>query len=168
VLGSLTLGGFDLFKTGPKNMSFIFAEDISRDLTVGLQGISASLQGTNHTLLPQGIYTFIDSTVPGIWLPLAACQQFEQLFGLTLDSTTGLYLVNDTLHQDLLNQNPNFTFTISNNIQGTPYLDIVLPYASFDLFVDYPIVQNRTRYFPISRAANETQYTLGRVFLQEA
>jgi hypothetical protein len=64
-------------------MSFPFAEDISRDLTVGLQAVSASFLGTSHSLLPQGILTFIDSTVPTIWLPLAACQQFEKVFGLT-------------------------------------------------------------------------------------
>lgn len=69
--------------------------------------------------------------------------------------------------QKLLDQDPIFTFTIGDTMQGPPSLDIVFPYASFDLFVDYPIVQNRTRYFPL-RAANDTQYTLGRVFLQEA
>jgi hypothetical protein len=29
-------------------------------------------------------------------------------------------------------------------------------------------VSNQTRYFPLQRAANDTQYTLGRTFLQEA
>ena len=168
VLGSLTLGGLDLSKAGPRNLSFPFASDDSRDLTVGLQGISASVQGVGHALLPQGVYSFIDSTIPQIWLPLVACQQFEQLFGLTIDPDTDLYLVNDTLHQKLLEQNATFTFTLGNNVEGGESLDIVLPYASFDLFVDYPIVQNRTRYFPLMRAANDTQYTLGRAFLQEA
>lgn len=168
VLGSLTLGGFDLSKAGPKNMSFPFASDDSRDLTVGLQGVSASVEGVEHALLPQGVYSFIDSTIPQIWLPIAACQQFEQLFGLTIDPDTGIYLINDTLHQKLLKQNATFTFTLGINPEGGQSLEIVLPYASFDLFVDYPTVQNRTRYFPLMRATNETQYTLGRLFLQEA
>jgi hypothetical protein len=149
-------------------MSFAFAPDISRDLTVGLQGISANLQGTNNELLPEGIFTFIDSTVPSIWLPIAACQQFEKVFGLTWDETTELYLVNDTLHTILMNNNASFTFSLGNSNKGGPVLNITLPYASFDLSVSYPIVANTTRYFPIMRAANDTQYTLGRAFLQEA
>ena len=149
-------------------MSFTFAEDISRDLTVGLQAVSASFLGTSHSLLPQGILTFIDSTVPTIWLPLAACQQFEKVFGLTWDEATELYLVNDTLHTTLLNNNATFTFSLGNSVTGGPVLNITLPYASFDLSVSSPIVANTTRYFPIQRAANDTQYTLGRTFLQEA
>jgi hypothetical protein len=149
-------------------MSFAFAPDISRDLTVGLQGISASFLGTNHELLSEGIFTFIDSTVPSIWLPLAACQQFEKVFNLTWDETTELYLVNDTLHTSLLNSNASFTFSLGNSTKGGEILNITLPYASFDLSVSYPIVANTTRYFPIMRAANDTQYTLGRAFLQEA
>ena len=47
-------------------------------------------------------------------------------------------------------------------------MDIVLPYASFDLLASYPRVLNATKYFPLKRAANESQYTLGRTFLQEA
>jgi len=149
-------------------MSFAFAPDISRDLTVGLQGISANLQGTNNELLPEGIFTFIDSTVPSIWLPLAACQQFEKVFGLTWDETTELYLVNDTLHTILMNNNASFTFSLGNSTKGGPILNITLPYASSDLSVSYPIVANTTRYFPIIRATNDIQYTLGRAFLQEA
>lgn len=162
------LGGYDLSKAGSTNMSFKFAPDISRDLTVGLQAISASSLGTDFDLLPEGIFTFIDSTVPHIWLPLAACQRFEEAFGLTWDQTTELYLVNDTLHAVLTNSNASFTFKIGNATIGGPTLNITLPYASFDLTVDYPIVANSTRYFPIMRAANDTQYTLGRAFLQEA
>jgi hypothetical protein len=168
VFGSLVLGGYDSSRAGNNITTFPLGEDISRDLTVGLQAITTSLQGTDHTLLPQGIYTFIDSTVPHIWLPLTACQRFEAIFGLTWDPITDLYLVNDTLHLSLLNQNPIFTFILGNTTQGGPSMNIVLPYASFDLFVDYPIVANQTRYFPIMRAANDTQYTLGRAFLQEA
>jgi hypothetical protein len=167
VPGSLVLGGYDLSKAGT-NMSFGFGPDISRDLTVGLQAISATVNGQDHELLPNGIFTFVDSTVPHIWLPLEACQQFESAFSLMWDSTTNLYLVNDTLHTNLVSSNASFTFKISNATEGGSTIDITLPYASFDLVVDYPIVSNRSRYFPVMRAANDTQYTLGRTFLQEA
>jgi hypothetical protein len=162
------LGGYDLSKAGPTNMSFGFAPDISRDLTVGLQAISASMQGKDVALLPKGIFTFIDSTVGQIWLPVEACAEFEKAFGLTWDPTAELYLVNDTLHSSLVSKNASLTFKIGNATEGAPSLDIILPYASFDLMVDYPRVKNRTRYFPLARAANDTQYTLGRTFLQEA
>lgn len=45
---------------------------------------------------------------------------------------------------------------------------IELPYAAFVLQATYPLYPNATNYFPIRRAANDTQYTIGRAFLQEA
>jgi hypothetical protein len=59
-------------------------------------------------------------------------------------------------------------FTIGNTISGGDTINVTLPYASFDLQAEYPFVSNSSRYFPLQRAANDTQYTLGRVFLQEA
>lgn len=168
VLGSLVFGGYDVSKAGTTNITFDFGPDISRDLTVGLQAITMNQGEDAIELLPEGIFTFIDSTVPHIWLPQEACQNFESALGLAWNSTVGLYLLNDTLHDSLLAQNASFTFRIGNLTEGVPTIDITLPYASFDLTVDYPRVLNRTRYFPIVRAANDTQYTLGRTFLQEA
>lgn len=43
-----------------------------------------------------------------------------------------------------------------------------MEYESFDLMAEYPIVNNQTRYFPLRQAQNDTQYTLGRAFLQDA
>ena len=43
-----------------------------------------------------------------------------------------------------------------------------MPYSAFDLTVGWPIVNSSTRYFPIRRAQNNTQFTLGRTFLQYA
>lgn len=169
VLGSLTLGGYDLSRAGNRNISFPFAADDSRELSLSLLSITANIPGdaANHSLLPEAIHTFIDSIVPQIWLPVAACQQFEQLFGLVFDLETGLYLVKERLHHKLLTQNFSISFKLGDGSQIQD-LEIVFPYGSFDLWVDYPLVQNRTRYFPIARAENHTQYTLRRVFLQEA
>jgi hypothetical protein len=96
-----------------------------------------------------------------------ACQAFEAAFGLEWNETAKVYWVNDTLHQILSEVNPSITFGISN-VEGGPTADIVLPYASFDLQASYPAVQTATNYFPLQRAANDSQYTLGRTFLQEA
>jgi hypothetical protein len=161
------LGGYDTSRGGSTNLSLGFAQDISKDLSVGLQAISASIQGQNVSLLQNGIFTFTDSTVPQIWLPVEVCAEFERTFGLTWDSTTQLYLVNDTLHSSLVSQNASLAFKIGNATARGPSIDITFPYASFDQTVDYPKVKNRTRYFPLARADNDTQYTLSRTFLQE-
>lgn len=167
VTGSLTLGGYDVSRFMANNLSFTFADDSSRDVVVGLQSITTTDSSQNKTsLLSSGILAFVDSTVPYISLPLEACLKFEKTFGLTWDNTSQLYLVNDTLHEGLVSRNVNFTFTLGNYESGGQTVDIVLPYASFDLVASYPL--NNSRYFPLKRVANETQYILGRAFLQEA
>lgn len=47
-------------------------------------------------------------------------------------------------------------------------MDVNLPYGAFDLQANSPFYSNATNYFPLRRAANSTQYTLGRTYLQEA
>lgn len=138
---------------------------------VGVQSISSMNQnGTGATLLANGIMSNVDSTVPQIWLPIEACQAFEKAFGLTFDETSELYLVNTALHDQLLTQNASITFTLGAAATGGQTTNITLPYASFDLLVTPPTagVANNTRYFPLRRAANDSQYTLGRTFLQES
>jgi hypothetical protein len=53
-------------------------------------------------------------------------------------------------------------------IGSSSIVDIVLPYSAFDLTVSAPIVPTATRYFPLRRANNDTQYVIGRTFFQEA
>ena len=112
--------------------------------------------------------TFVDSTVPQIWLPLDACQQFEKYFGIAYDDKTDLYLVNTSTHSRLLRQNASLAFQLGNDPNSGASTIINFPYASFDMTVAYPIVNQSTNYFPIRRAANDSQYTLGRAFLQES
>lgn len=112
---------------------------------------------------------YIDSTIPYIYLPVDICDKFESAFGLVWNATNELYTVNETAHNKLLSDNPSITFTLANTAGQT--LDVVLPYASFDLTASFPVLPNGTNsttYFPLKRATNDTQYTLGRVFLQEA
>lgn len=168
-LGSLVLGGYDTSRFQNTNSSYSFFSDQTRDLTVGLSSITTNITGTETSLLPSGgINIFIDSSVAEIYLPTTACQAFESAFNLTYNSTAGLYLVNDTLHQQLLSKSPSVTLTINTAVTGGPGFNVTLPYAAFDLTAEYPLVSNSSRYFPLQRAANDTQYTLGRTFLQEA
>ncbi|KAK5170470.1 uncharacterized protein LTR77_005058 [Saxophila tyrrhenica] len=172
--GSLTLGGYDPNRFVENDVSFPFDEDISRDLSVNLHSITTST-GLPSDLLPDGsISIFIDSTVPEIWLPESACNAFESAFGLTYNTSIGRYLVSSSTRQRLLSENPDVTFTIGpiNGGSKGKTVDITLPYRAFDLHLSFPIIPNdyngTTHYFPLQRAANDTQYTLGRTFLQEA
>ena len=169
VFGSLTFGGYDKARYTPNNISFNLAPDVGRDLVVGLQSIKSTYaNGSSQSFLPSPILSFIDSTIPYIYLPIEACQVFEAEFGLVWNSTTNLYLLDDSTHRGLLASNPQFIFTIGNDKTNPTTVDINLPYASFDLEISPPALPNATYYFPLRRAANETQYTLGRSFLQEA
>ncbi|KAL8717936.1 MAG: hypothetical protein Q9225_004869 [Loekoesia sp. 1 TL-2023] len=169
VLGSLTLGGYDESRFTLNNMSFSFAPDNDRDIVVGIQSIiSTDQDGTTHDLLPTGINAYIDSTVPQIWLPLEACKAFEKAFNLTYDAENMIYPVSNALHRKLVAQNASITFTLGDSYSGGQTIDITLPYDSFDLQAEPPFTPNATKYFPLQRAVNETQYTLGRTFLQEA
>lgn len=113
------------------NLTFGFADDISRDLVLGIQSIS--VDGLSQKLLPTPILSFVDSTVSQIWLPLEACEVFERVFGITFHAASGLYLVNETNHRDLLARNTTLVFTIGADTVSSPTVDISLPYAAFDL-----------------------------------
>ncbi|MCJ1285384.1 hypothetical protein MMC26_004724 [Xylographa opegraphella] len=173
-LASLTLGGYDASKYVPSDILFDFAPDNSRELVVGVQSITYNIsegsRSLGGSLLAQPILSCVDSTISHMWLPLDVCQAFERVFGLVYDPLSELYLVNDSLHESLLAQNPSFTIRIATDDTSSETVNITLPYASFDQLVTtaYPNVTNSSSYFPIKRASNDSQYTLGRVFLQES
>jgi hypothetical protein len=172
VLGSLTLGGYDASRIIPNDLTFIFAPDNERDLVVGVVGLTANTTSKqNINLLKQNdLNMFIDSTIAEMWLPTEICKAFEDAFGLKYDNKTNLYLVDDTLHQSLLEQKPSVTFTLGQKYSTEATMQITLPYAAFDLEASPPYrgLQKKTRYFPIRRGANASQWVLGRTFLQEA
>ena len=143
--------------------------DILRDLAISLESISFSdTTGKTVTLSSNPFLAFIDATVPDIWLPREVCYNFESAFGLTYNSTIKRYLVNDTLHHFLKEQNASVSFLLSDSTRETTTVNITLPYASFDLGLGPPFVDVPQNYFPLRRATNNTQYTLGRTFLQES
>lgn len=167
----MTLGGYDSSRFVSNDLSFNFAPDNERDLVVAIQKVTSSADGeSDKDLLPSAVYAYIDSTVPQIWLPEEACKAFEDAFGLTYDNETELYLLDSDTHTKLSDMNPNVTFTLAQGLSGGTTVDIVLPYAAFDMQATPPYqgLVEQTYYFPLRRAANDTQYTLGRTFLQEA
>ena len=166
VLGSLTLGGYDASRLIPNDVTFAITD--SNQLHVPLQAITASsLTSPSAALLSENITALIDTSSPQSRLPLSACQAFETAFGLTWDSSTSLYLVNDTMHQKLLNTNPSVIFSFGVPSPTNPPINITLPYAAFDLQAAAPIFANGTNYFPIRRAGNDSIYTIGRAIFQE-
>jgi hypothetical protein len=165
IFGSLTLGGYDTSRFVQNSVNFSMGADISRDLLVAIQSVTSTT--TTTPLLSNPIFALIDSLVPHIWLPLDACQAFEKAFNLTWDDSSSLYLVDGDLHQQLLEKNPTVTFKIGPAVSGDS-VSIEMPYGSFDLNASAPFITNSSRYFPLRRAQNESTYTLGRAFLQNA
>ena len=137
-----------------------------------MQQITSVNNGSDSTeqslLVSGGILANIDSTVPDMWLPLDSCTAFAKAFGLSYTPNNLRYSISDEDRQTNLHNNPNITFTIGNAADSGATIPIVMPYAAFDLMLEPPLVTNASRYFPLRQALQPNQYTLGRVFLQEA
>ncbi|KAL8910918.1 MAG: hypothetical protein Q9171_003823 [Xanthocarpia ochracea] len=166
--GSLTIGGYDASRLTPNDVSFALSPQTARQLLVSIQAISVTNSNGPSQLLTQGNFALIDSTVPHLWLPTEACQAFEDAFGIQFDPITNLYLVDDNQHAAMVEQNAEVTFQLGTSLNGGDIISITLPYASFDLEIGPPFVRSQRKYFPLRRAKDETQFTLGRAFLQEA
>jgi len=167
--GSLVLGGYDQSRFKPNSVNFSFDPDEARVISLTIQSIVGqnTLNGTTVSLLEKPTYVQVDFTTPHIWLPLSACRQFETAFGLQYDETTNLYRMKESTREALLARNAYVTISLGTS-DPAERVNIVLPYGAFDHSASYPIYPNDTRFFPLRRAANDTQYTLGRVFMQEA
>ncbi len=173
--GSLTMGGYDAARSHQRhNLTFKIGVDTTRDLLVAITNISSD----GKALLNNEIFPFVNSADPDIWLPLDACAWFEEVFGLKYDNMMDLYLVSDALHEQLLISNANVTISLTSSLptdakSSSSAIDINLPYGALDMVAGYPLASptyiNATlHYFPLRRASNSSQYTLGRTFLQEA
>jgi hypothetical protein len=183
---SLTLGGYDANRFVPHNFSFGLNPVLQQE--AWLNSISVASGSSNgkpqnwssnplQLLAPSdGVYVTIDSSTPFLWLPKSTCESFAQALGLTYNDSLALYTFdgNASIHNELQNLNLNFTFSLSDASTPSQIVNITLPYAAFDLQLSYPYIPNTTYatgnkyYFPLRQAANDTQYTLGRAFLQEA
>ncbi|KAI6824834.1 acid protease [Hortaea werneckii] len=175
--GSLVIGGYDNARSQGDNLTIPLGGPENQTLGVAVVNILAENTANGTVSLwrdPSPLIATIDSTVSQLWLPQSVCDLFASTFGLEFDNTTGLYLVNATTHEQLLQSNPSISFMLGPNTTATSAsaaadtINIVFPYAAFDLQADIPLYNSSTNYFPIRVAANESQYTLGRTFLQEA
>lgn len=165
------MGGYDKNAFEPNDISFAVSNNTAGALSVNLKSlvVTNSLEGTMSVPLNGSTFDLaIDSTVSQSWLPEPVCDSLAAALGLVFDPTTGLYVLSTKAHQTLVDNSPEFTFTLAANSSSRDTMDIVLPFAAFDLELQPPTYNYTVPYFPIRRAANETQYVLGRAFLQEA
>ncbi|KAG8527647.1 uncharacterized protein KY384_007800 [Bacidia gigantensis] len=189
VTGSLTLGGYDANRFIPHDVSFNLDPDLTPVVAINSIKATAAPLSTSNTsigwkdnsidlLQPTQADIFaIDSSTPYLWLPESVCQQFEKALGLTYDDGLELYTFaqNQSQHQQLQDWNITFQFTIADLPGSTKVVSLDLPYDAFDLQLSYPYpglnitaTDPSVPYFPLRKAANSTQYTVGRAFLQEA
>ena len=167
MLGSLVLGGYDRSRQSETNVTFEISEADSYALNAGVQSITATNTLIGEVeLLSNNITATVDSDLPYLQLPVSVCKNFERALGLFWDPSMQLYLVNDTIHGRLREDNPTFSFTLGRSASQT--VNITLPYQAFDLQVTQPIAENGTNYFPLRCTSNTSQFILGRAFLQEA
>lgn len=184
----MTLGGFDANRFISHNVNFELND--AQQPVLALNEISVTAHplpdskvspewaSNSMTLLGPAeadLFT-IDSTTPYLWLPESVCSQFEKVFGLVYDASVELYTfgTNSSQHEALLDWNMTFQFTVADLPGSTKTVSLSLPYAAFDLQLSYPYpglnatdASPAVNYFPLRKAANSTQYTIGRSFLQE-
>ena len=182
------LGGFDANRFEPHNITFDLDPNQNpvvalNEITVTAEplpssNVSAGWFGSPLTLLgasEASLFT-IDSSTPYLWLPEAVCLKFEKALGLIYDDAVQLYTFgsNPTQHEVLVDWNMTFQFAVADLQGSSNSVSLSLPYEAFDLQLTYPYPGlNATQssppmnYFPLRKAANHTQYTIGRTFLQE-
>lgn len=174
VVGNLVLGGYDHSRFNDEGVSLHMPTATNDSLVVGVQSIDytpdSNADSNSFSLIGnvKGFMATIDSTLPYLWLPRAVCDEFEKAFRLQFDEDTKLYTVNDAAHRYNLQQNALVSFKIGQYPDSNrEYTSIELPYAAFDLEASFPLVANKTKYFPIKRSPNG-EFVLGRTFLQES
>lgn len=181
---SLTLGGYDENRFVPHDTTFQLNPSQQPELFIDSISVSSSLTSSNWStpvsLLSRTdrVYATVDSSTPYLWLPPTVCERFASSLGLTYNDSLNLYTFdgNASQHGALQNSDLTFTFNLSDISTSTDIVTITLPYAAFDLQLTYPAIPNTSygdddatkNYFPLRRATSESQYTIGRAFLQEA
>lgn len=101
IFGELIFGGYDAARFTPNDVIFTMTDDNLRDIVVTVRSITSTTSSGNTTLMSTPEFAFIDSSVSELWLPTTVCQAFEKTFGLTLDSASGLCLINASTHSSL-------------------------------------------------------------------
>ena len=192
---SLTLGGYDANRFDPHDVHFSL-NSTTRQPQVLVRAITASVSDVEQAptewpsrsipLLSfnESLTAMIDSSTPYLWLPSQVCDRFASALNLTWNDTLKLYLFSDNDNLDNYRSSPDlsFTFTFSSadntNNFGSPtnmsgIVNITVSADAFIQSLQYPFMNisygaPAVPYFPLKRAENGGQLTIGRSFLQEA
>jgi hypothetical protein len=118
---SRRLRRLEILARGP---NFNFSTNDQPDLAVQISSITALNTNSTDpiTLQTTPITTYLDSTIPYMYLPLSTCDLFEDTFGLTYNTTTQLSTISTTQHTLLLAPNPNITFALMRPDSWVPKL----------------------------------------------
>ena len=170
----MTIGGYDASLFVDNGLpNFPFVPDTSRELTISLQSIGFDAENGTVQLLTEPILSYVDPGTSHMWLPIDACALFEQAFNLTYNATLDRYFVDNRTRDSLLTENVSLYFHVASTASNGS-VQIAMPYSALDLELkNYPgvngaISSDSLPYFPLRRASNSSQYTLGRSFLQGA
>ncbi|KAL2444138.1 hypothetical protein ABEF95_015161 [Exophiala dermatitidis] len=186
VPASLIFGGVDTNRFTPNSFTFSLSSDYapvvaitSIDVYSGGINIPDAWDSNPQTLLNSSeaaLFT-IDSSTPFLWLPETVCDAFQSALNLTYDDDLQLYVFpNDSTSspEALAALNLTFSFTLAELPNSPEGITFKLPYDAFNLQLSYPFpnldanfTSPAMNYFPLRRAANSSQYTIGRAFLQE-
>ena len=188
VPASLTLGGFDESRFVQHDVSFALDPDQKpvvalNSIKVNANPTAESNASTSWSINPHELATSatdelytIDSSTPYLWLPESICDNFAEALGLMYDTNLELYTFasNPQQHEKLIGWNMTFTFELTDLPGSANSVTLSLPYAAFDLQLTFPFPglnatpdSTPVNYFPLRKATNSSQYTIGRAFLQE-
>jgi hypothetical protein len=168
---SLIFGGYDEARIN-KSTTITVAMDLDTQRALSVKASSISIiydDGPTFNVPAIGAEPFhalIDSSVPYMLLPIDICKIIERILGLHWDSASGMYPISQNDYDRLKTSNG----TVLMNVGGSyPSTTVYMPIESLILHAGMPLVANSTRFLAIKQATgNETQYTLGRAFLQNA
>jgi len=182
VAGSLTLGGVDTSRFTSNNFWFDLSAGYVPSVAVRSIEVSAFHVPSHWATSPLPLMsqtdaaTFtIDSSTPYLWLPESVCDNIAGALNLTWNPAIELYVLgNDTTSRDLDSWSLSFTFRLANDLTSSEMVALQISYDAFNLQLSYPfpgLSDNYSTaevdYFPLRRAKNTQQYTIGRAFLQE-
>ena len=173
------MGGYDSSRLIPNNVNFDLDSVQNPTLAVKSISVSGVENGGKIDLLTKSeadLFT-IDSTTPFLWLPEKVCARFEQALGLQYDEKLQVYIYPRPEQQlALTSKNLTFEFSLSD-LPASSDREILLSlsgnaFLSHSLSFGYPnwngtYITPGQPYFPLRKAANSSQFVLGRSFLQE-
>ena len=184
VPASLALGGIDANRFTANDLSFTLGSEYAPVVAINSISVSSGADelplnwNSNPIRLMDGSqaesYT-IDTSTPFLWLPEAVCDNFAQILNLTYDDTLQLYFFEGSSSPEVLRSwDLSFKFSIGDLPGSATNIELSLPYDAFNLQLSYPFPSldgdfsaPPVNYFPLRKAASNTQLIIGRMFLQE-